>query len=419
MKHKKVVSLLVLISMLSIFFSAPWQVEAAEENISGNAFSDIQSEEESEDIALWKQKMKMQEEATQAYSELRSMFGVSESGEDIFPDDYAGAWIEDNDLIVGLTSLESAEKYDTVLGEFDCVQYVEMDYSLNELYELRDEMYGQIKDDIEISSFYVHVAGNNIVYEVLEPVGTAEQKLESKLDTLQSNVMKNGNTNAVMGDLFVIIEGSEIINQTDVYGGSQFEDGGGPGSVGICGMIHSAEGDYPGFVTCGHGSTVTGEGANVYIGGNIYGRTFISKYYHNCYGDWAAVRRTSDSFTQTNKVYGPSFDLIRKITGTKDEVAPGTFIMKYGSKGGYCTGTVTENNISFTNDGIKITGISGVSLISGTSLGGDSGGPYYINNGMGGYNFVGVHHGIGIKDNSIAYFTPYKCFKAYFTPDTN
>ena len=89
----------------------------------------------------------MQEEATEAYSELRSLFGVSESGEDVFPDDYAGAWIEDNDLIVGLTSLESVEKYDVVLSEFDCVQYVEMEYSLNELYELRDEMYEQVKDD--------------------------------------------------------------------------------------------------------------------------------------------------------------------------------------------------------------------------------------------------------------------------------
>ncbi len=195
MKHKKVVSVLVLICMMSVFLSAPWQVEAAEENVSGNVFGDAQSEEEPEDIALWKQKIKMQEEATEAYSELRSLFGVSESGEDVFPDDYAGAWIEDNDLIVGLTSLESVEKYDVVLSEFDCVQYVEMEYSLNELYELRDEMYEQVKDDIDISCFYVHVAGNNIVYEVLEPVGMAEQKLESKLNTLQASVMTNSNVN--------------------------------------------------------------------------------------------------------------------------------------------------------------------------------------------------------------------------------
>jgi len=418
MKHKKVVSVLVLICMMSIFLSAPWQVEAAKENVSGNAFSDIQSEEESEDIALWKQKIEMQEEATQAYSELRSLFGVSESGEDVFPDDYAGAWIEDNDLIVGLTSLESAEKYDTVLGEFDCVQYVEMEYSLNELYELRDEMYEQIKDDIEISCFYVHVAGNNIVYEVLEPVAMAEQKLESKLNALQASVMANGDADAVMGELFVIAEGSEVIKQSDVYGGSQFQVTAGSASVGICGTIHSGQLDYPGFITSGHGTTVTGEGAKVYMDGELYGTTFISRYYDNCYGDWAAVRKTSDNFTQTNKVGGPSFDPIRKITGTKDEVAPGTFIMKYGFRGGYCTGTVTENNITFI-DGIRITGISQVSLISGTSLNGDSGGPYYINNGMGGYNFIGVHHGVNPKDTSIAYFTPYKCFKVYFTPDIN
>lgn len=284
------------------FFSVPWQVEAAEENVSRNIFSDVQSEEEPEDIVLWKQKMKMQEEAIEAYSELRSLFGISESGEDIFPDDYAGAWIEDNDLIVGLSSFESIQKYDTVLGEFDCVQYVEMDYSLNELYELCDNMYQQIKNDIEISCFYVHVADNNIVYEVLEPIGTVEQKLESKLNTLQASVMANDGTDTAIENLFVIAEGSEIIKQSDVYGGSQFTVTAGSASVGICGMIHSEEGDYPGFITSGHGTTVNGEGANVYIDGNIYGRTFISRHYNNCYGDWAAMRKTSDNFTQTNKL---------------------------------------------------------------------------------------------------------------------
>ena len=185
MKHKKVAGYLAILCILSAFFS--WQAQAAQD-ISGNVSGDIRSEEEQEDISLWMQKMEMQEEATQAYSELRSLFGVSESGMDIFPDDYAGAWIENNDLIVGLTTLDSVEKYDLVLGEFDCVQYVEMDYSLNELYEMRNDMYEQIKDDIEISCSYVHVAGNNIVYEVLEPVQAAEQKLENKLNTLRSGV---------------------------------------------------------------------------------------------------------------------------------------------------------------------------------------------------------------------------------------
>ena len=124
---------------------------------------------------------------------------------------------------------------------------------------------------------------------------------------------------------------------------------------------------------------MTGEGAKAYIGGSLYGSTFLTMYYNNCYGDWAAVRKTSNNFTQTNKVYGPSFDTIRKITGTKDEVAPGTLVMKYGFNGGYCKGTVKENNITVSIDGISVTGISSVTLTSGESVNGDSGGPYYIN----------------------------------------
>ena len=114
MKHKKVAGFLAILCILSSFFS--WQAQAAQD-ISGNVSGDIRSEEEQEDISLWMQKMEMQEEATQAYSELRSLFGVSESGMDIFPDDYAGAWIENNDLIVGLTTLDSVEKYDLVWNQ--------------------------------------------------------------------------------------------------------------------------------------------------------------------------------------------------------------------------------------------------------------------------------------------------------------
>lgn len=420
MKQKKIISVLVIICMLSAFLFIPWQVEAAQKLVLDHIVNDVQGEEEQEGIVLWKQKMQMQEEATQAYSELRSLFGISELGMDIFPDDYAGAWIEDDLLIVGLTSFESIEKYNDVLDGFDCVQYVEMQYSLNELYEIRDNMYEQIKDDIEISCFYVHVASNNIVYEVLEPVEMAEQKIGNKLAALRSSATANSDANFVMeNNLFVIVEGNEVINQTDVYGGLKFKDGGGYASVGICGTIHSKEGnDYPGFITCGHGATVTGEDANVYIDDDIYGRTFLTMYYDNCYGDWVAVRKTSNSFTQTNKIYGIS-DYLCKITGTKDEVAPGTIVMKYGYKGKYCTGTVKENDITIKNNGIKITGMTSVSLISGVSKSGDSGGPYYISDGMGNYNFLGVHHGICTTDSEILYFTPYKCFKAWFTPDTN
>ncbi len=423
MKFKKMMSFFAMVCVLITFVFTPWYVSAVQENISDEILG------EEEELVLWKKKMQMQEDAIRAYSELRSLFGVSELGMDIFPDDYAGAWIEDNNLIVGLTSFDSVEKYDVVLGKFNCVQYVKKQYSLNQLYTICDSVYDQVKEDIDMSSFYVHVMGNNIVYEVLEEKDAAEQKIKTKLSTSRlSPFVDKDITTMVDEGLITVVEGGEISEQISVYGGGEFSSKDGrEGTIGICGIIHESGNDYPGFITCSHGMTVEGDGSIISVSGQEYGSTFLTMYYDYCYGDWSAVRKTSNVFTQTNKVYGSQSGL-RNISGTKDEVPPGTFILKYGFVGKYCRGTVEENNATAINrlpNGtiIRVTGMSKAVLESnpeGTSEEGDSGGPYYINNGMGGYTFVGVHAGLdNLGSNKRLWFTPYKCFKTWFTSKTN
>ena len=61
-------------------------------------------------------------------------------------------------------------------------------------------------------------------------------------------------------------------------------------------------------------------------------------------------------------------------------------------------------------------------LTSGTSAGGDSGGPYYTQGSAGGnnYNFLGVHWGSNTDSGgSNIWFTPYVRFKSYFTVKTS
>ena len=61
-------------------------------------------------------------------------------------------------------------------------------------------------------------------------------------------------------------------------------------------------------------------------------------------------------------------------------------------------------------------------MTSGTSAGGDSGGPYYTQRMIGGdnYNFVGVHWGSNTGDGGDdVWFTPYVRFKEWFTVKIN
>ena len=69
-----------------------------------------------------------------------------------------------------------------------------------------------------------------------------------------------------------------------------------------------------------------------------------------------------------------------------------------------------------------IHGLTKAALTSGTSGGGDSGGPYYTQAADGGnsYNFVGVHKGSSVNSGgSTVWFTPYVRFKSWFTVKTD
>ncbi|MDR2044963.1 MAG: hypothetical protein LBQ15_11530 [Clostridium sp.] len=108
------------------------------------------------------------------------------------------------------------------------------------------------------------------------------------------------------------------------------------------------------------------------------------------------------------------------MKATKDDLAQGTFVMKYGFAGGYASGTVEAQDVTINDGTYTINGMTQCSLTSGDSIGGDSGGSYYTQNTGNDYNFVGVHQGIsGSGSSKKIYFTPYIRFKAYFTVKTS
>lgn len=431
MKMKKYLPFLLIFALLTAAFTPNTVVAANSSGLSedlktvDSAMTDQNDLEEA--IKIYEKKIEEQASAQEAYSVLRSMFDISAQGEDIYPSDYAGAWYKDGTLFIALTSFDQIQKYKDKLSEFDCISYVIRNLSLNELGKIRDEMYELVKNDIGISCFYIDVTENKIIYETSESQKKAGEKFYDIMSSSIAKLYKNANVATKLDEsLFKVIEGDKIIEQTNIYGGDKFSMGsasGSSGSIGVCGTIHDNNIHYEGFITCGHGGmTVSGTNATIYLGDSIYGSTFYTMYYDNCYGDWAAIRKTSDNFTQTNMINGSTSAYTRNITGTIDELAEGMSFMKYGYNGGYCTGTVEENDINSVGaGGITIKGITRASLDSGSSLAGDSGGPYYTGGTDGNnYNFLGVHRGVsGSGSSQKIYFTPYKCFKTWFTPKTN
>lgn len=225
--------------------------------------------------------------------------------------------------------------------------------------------------------------------------------------------------------MFVFCEGEIVDAEANIYGGMEINRGSssGPGrSIGVSGTFKSNNVTYNGIITAGHNLETSGSNQILYRNGSEFGRVSLLMWKDNGNGDWACVRMTSGD-TLTNKIYGSSSAYTRNITNTIDDLAQGMSLMKYGFSSGYAEATVNAQDQTVTDSsGKTIKGLTKATLTSGTSAGGDSGGPYYTQGSAGGnnYNFLGVHWGSNTDSGgSNIWFTPYVRFKSYFTVKTS
>lgn len=371
-------------------------------------------------LSMYDERAEKLRNAREAYYALYDSFSKTRSGGQVYPDGFAGAWLEGSKLYVAMTSFDNAYNIRNSLSGYSCVEYVSATYSLNQLNTIWEATFNQVKDIIQIGSTYVDVKTNSIVFNVLTPVNEAKQIITNNLSLIK-NVVPDNDKLIVNDKMFTVNTGSMSIPQANIYGGTGLRKGsssGGRYTVGMCGTIKlSMFETCTGIVTAGHSMTTSGTNKNMYRGSSVFGETVkvVNDNYLN--GDFALVKMTS-SDTLTNKIYGTSSSNTRSITGTNDSVAVGDVIMKYGYVSGYCTGTVTAINATVNQNGTYITGITFCSLDSGKSAGGDSGGPYYIQGSGSSYSFVGVHMGVNSAGTEL-HFTPYGAFRSYFIPFTN
>lgn len=162
------------------------------------------------------------------------------------------------------------------------------------------------------------------------------------------------------------------------------------------------------FITCGHSLSY---GSSVTCGGSTIGTVEVNVDYAYSTGDYSIIQAAS-GYTATSGVLTSSGNMTN-FTGAYYSPAVGTYLYKYGRVSGQAYCVVSATGVISSD---YRYGLTRATLISGTSTGGDSGGPYRA-----GTDFCGIHRASNIgSGGSYLYFTPYSIvYNAGFTIKTN
>ncbi|MDU6263190.1 MAG: trypsin-like serine protease [Anaerocolumna aminovalerica] len=343
--------------------------------------------------------MKNQEKALAAYEVLFSTFSIL-NNEIIYPDEYAGEYIENNKLVIQLSGAteEKKNEYRELLKDYDCVEIRDVMYSSNYLNGLLNE----IEKDIKIyspSNYGIDTKINSIVIEVPK----TNYDLASQYLATQNNLWKATDNVPIK-----IIEGeysrTEAIN---LIGGNMINHNGYSFTLGYGGRAYG----YNVYASSGHNTI---PGYPVYYNGSQIGTLAGKQFNDNAVGDFSIIT-INDNYSVTNLVK-LSDDTTAPISAVYNNPPVGTTLFKYGAFGQYAVATVTKVNqtVYYAEQGVSIKGLTKTSIDSGTSQGGDSGGPYYLWRDYH-WEFCGVHSGSnGVTTN----FTP-PVYITGFTPRTN
>lgn len=352
--------------------------------------------------------MQLQEKPLEAYHTLYNTFGRDENGVYVYPDEFAGTWIDDDKLVIAITdvSKNTLMNYYNILKDYNCIEIKEVEYSLNYLKERAEEVYSQI-DDGFISEYGVDVMNNSLKFGYNGDLKEFEQKLKAFTSDLKNEPAS------------YCSEFAE--SNADLVGGMPIQSGGYAVTLGMCGTSG------PNFtanavVTCGHYMSVGNDvNHNSDTDTSLIGRIRIVNFSENSYGDYA-IASVSDSADDvlTNLVKGSTVNTV--ITDYEDSIPINTVFLKYGNETGFSVRKVVDTDVN-TNvrinptTTVRIKGLTKGSLLSGlTSADGDSGGPIFYTASGTNY-FVGVHSS-GNSTTNMVYFTPYQYFSDDFIPKT-
>lgn len=342
-----------------------------------------------------------QEQAVNADIVLQSAF-QSEDASPVYPATYGGRYVDQELLKICVTDLsdEACSWYQHILCGFeDNYEFILVDYSLNELSAFLPsviELYE--KSGVNVIESAIDQSENAIYLGISE--GSLSKAVAVKAK--RSRIPYESHTS--LPQIILECVGDCETETTTLYGGDTiYNERVGSFTNGVCGTFC---GD-PAILTCAHGGSTGQQLDDVIQYSNKYGAIIGDVTYKNygggVYGDYEIVTITNSNFV-TSKLIKNQYS----VSGTYASPAEGVQLTKYGrASGTFTTVEVTSTNVSITHPstGYTIHGMTKCHITSGSSIGGDSGGPYFKNNGNS-VLFCGIHSAHDTANDNL-YFTPW------------
>lgn len=94
-----------------------------------------------------REKLPFQYEAVTAYQRLWESFETADNGDVIYPDDYAGSYIDDKNYFVVVLTTEDTSAYEYLQEEFSCVLFKKAQYSLSYMLSVQDSIYDELTEE--------------------------------------------------------------------------------------------------------------------------------------------------------------------------------------------------------------------------------------------------------------------------------
>lgn len=309
--------------------------------------------------------IKMQEKACEAHEKLLQIIDPDEKRE--YPDYYAGDYIEGRILHILLTDERYIEYYRSLLDEYDIVEFGIVPHSRKELMTKAKEWYEKYDGLYDLVGYSFDVKENKGKLLVLEKDYETIKKM-------------------IIDEDMIIRPSTGVQTQSSVIAGSELNYD----------ITLAGSGTYNGasaFLTCGHNLTT---GQSVTHLGTTIGTVNVKVFGYHTTGDYSIITAAS-GYTPTSSVYTTTTGYTTYYNGSMGTPAVGTYLHKYGRMTGQAYLKITDDSLTVNN----IYHMEEAKIITGSSLAGDSGGPYRV-----GQKFCGVHHGISL-DGQYCYFTPY------------
>jgi|GEM_PF-4268977 len=357
-----------------------------------------------------KSMMQTQEEAVEAYNVLLDSFDTGNFNY-VYPDEYAGAYVEGSTLYILFTTDESnyLSHYKSLLGQYNCIEYLLVEHSQNELNQAMETAANYLSGSYQVGALYIDVMNNNAVIEVVD----------SNVSKANNSLLEAASTPDISSDIMDMIQikpgsYSEPVKSYNLVAGNQIKVGNYYYTLGVCGTFNGNKV----AVTAGHGVT---SGSYVRYLTNVVQFGVVSKvqFANNQVGDFSYFSTnypSADTYVTTPLVRY-STGATTPFKGTVSSLPVGTYIYKFGKTTGESYLRVTAVNVSVPieqKDGtiINIRLMTRAVHIKGTTHAGDSGGPIRYN-----LSFAGITSSVS-KDGTTMHFTPYSIlqqngFKAY------